>query len=407
MKYPGPPGRGVTTAPVFGFDRQFAPADGPATAPVVELTPEDFEDLSRENAQLRRAVHELRAERLQSVATLAGGIAHDLNNVLTPILMSIALLDEELQDSESQRLLRVLDDSAQRGAAMVRQIREFARGLNRPNAAVDLKHLLEDVRRFLAGTLPRSIELVVEVAPGISGIKADANELRQVIVNLCLNACDCMPGGGRLVLRAEPVEIHSDQPEIPEGARPGSYIAISVIDTGNGMSGTRPIARVRGSFFEVDAQAGRGTTVRVCVPACALVNESEQQPLPAAARGRNELILIVDDEASTRAITAQVLTAYGYRVITAANGVEAVTEFAKRPHEIAAVVTDMMMPVMDGASTMRALQTIAPDVKLIAATTLDNGAIFDDVPGVAAVLPKPFRAETLLGALRQILDGSR
>ena len=290
---------------------------------------------------------------------------------------------------------------------MVRQIQAFSRGLVRPVASIDLRSLLEDLRHLIAGTFPRSIELVVEVAPGVTAVSGELTPLQQVLVNLCINARDAMPAGGCLVLRAEPVDLDEAGAAPIADARPGRYVVLSVSDTGLGtwsnVGPSRAILRTHGGFLDVRSEIGRGTSVRVFMPAAAPDLAGDAPSI--APRGKGELILVVDDEASVRSITAQVLSAYGYRVITAANGAEAVAEFARRPQDIAAVLTDMMMPVMDGACTMRALQTIDPNVKLLAASGLDTSAdLSSDIPAAAAVLPKPFRAETLLLALRQVLD---
>jgi len=421
MKSLGSSHRDVRSATLASPGSQFAtPESAAGNLAVLEFPPPQRPDRAQAHLEL------------EALGSLAGGMAQDLTNIFTPILMSIELLDEQLHDAESRRLLTVVEESARRGVAMVRQILSFSRGLDHPQDAIDLRHLLEDVRRLIAGTFPRSIELVVEIAPGVTHMRADASELHQAIVNLCVNARDAMPGGGRLLLRAEMIDVDDEFASLTPGARAGRYVAIAIDDTGCGMtpavrerifepffttkSGGHSsglglptalsIVNAHGGFLTVHSDAGRGTSCRIFLPDAAASAEADgERPAADPPRGRDELILVVDDEASIRSMTAQLLRTYGYRVVATRNGTDAVTELARRPDEVAAVLTDLATPAVDGTWTIRALKTIAPGVKLIAATGLEGTpVVVDDMHGVSAVLPKPYRPESLLLLLRRVLD---
>ena len=383
-----------------GVDRPSPPVDAPD-----DLRAE-IDRLQGELVQIREQL--TRAQRLESIGALAGGIAHDLNNVLTPILMSIALLEEQLTDVESRRLLGVLHQSAQRGATMVQQILTLTRDLKRTPASAHPRQLLEDLRKLIAESFPHSIELVIEVAADVAGVSADPTQLRQLLVNLCVDARDAMPGGGLLTLRAENATVDAVEASRFDGVQPGAYVVISVAD-----SRSLSVPDVRNTqverpdgFVTREYEAGRGNIARVFVRASGRPSDLTHDNDADWPRGRDELVLVVDDESSVRSITSQLLSAYGYRVRTAANGAEAVAEFAKHAGEIDVVLTDLMMPVMDGANTMRALRTIDPGVKVIASTGIEGAAAAaaDVTPRLNALLTKPFRVETLLRTLRQVLD---
>jgi CheY-like chemotaxis protein len=379
----------------------FAPPDRLVPREIQELR----NDVARLQAELAATRHQLaQSQRLESVGALTSGIAHDLNNVLTPILMSIGLLDEQLTDPDSRRLLSVLYDSARRGATMVQQILVLARSVRRVQLAAHPRRLLEDLRRIIAETFPHSIQPVVEIASDVSDVDADPAQLHALLMTLCNEARDAMPGGGVLTLRAENVELSLADAAV-RSVKPGTFVAITVSDMRSSASLDERASSLpaHDGFITRQSEMGRGHIARVFLPACPPADGVQAgEELPC---GRNELILVVDDEASIRSITASVLSAHGYWVLTAANGAEAVAEFAKHAGEVAAVLTDIRMPVMDGANTIRALRTIDPDVKLIAATGFTGAAAdLDPSNRVAAVIAKPFRADTLLRVIRQVLD---
>jgi len=378
----------------------------------------------------------LRAQRMESIGTLAGGIAHDLNNVLSPILLAIGLLREELPEGAVDETLSAIESSARRGADLVRQVLAFARGAGGTRVPVAAATVLEDLSRVVRDTFPRSITLELRVVPGLPSVLVDPTQLQQVLLNLLVNARDAMPEGGTLRVSAEEVEVEPGQPAMTGIPTPGPHLCISVADTGVGISmelleqifdpffttkevghGTglglstvAGIVRSHGGFVTVRSTPGEGTTFHIYLPAHrAPEGRPPEQAAPDLPRGRGELVLVVDDEGSVRTITRQTLETFGYRVITAADGGEAVAAFRERREEIDLVLTDMTMPNMDGRAAIQAIFQANPGVKVVAASGGGGGregapAHLD--PRVRHFLPKPYTAETLLTVLREVLDGA-
>jgi two-component system, cell cycle sensor histidine kinase and response regulator CckA len=375
----------------------------------------------------------LRAQRMESIGTLAGGIAHDLNNILSPILMAVQMLQYKVEDDAAHQWLDILQTNAERGADMVRQVLSFARGVEGERVTLQPKHLVKEVVKILKDTLPKSIEIKFDVSADLWTISADATQVHQVLMNLCVNARDAMPGGGELFVRAENVTLDDNFARMHIEAKPGRFVMISVADTGEGMSpevvgrifepffttkeigkGTGlglstalTIVRSHGGFVNVYSEPRKGSQFSVYLPAIesevAERVERKRLDLPA---GRGELILVVDDEESIRQITKGTLETFNYRVLTASDGTEAVALYAQNRDEIAAVITDMMMPFMDGPAAIRALRKMNPQVKIIAASGLgasDKAAEAASV-GVHTFLPKPFTAEKLLKTLAGLLS---
>ncbi|MEZ0255867.1 MAG: ATP-binding protein, partial [Chthoniobacter sp.] len=374
----------------------------------------------------------LRAQRMESIGTLAGGIAHDLNNVLGPIIMAVDLFKLKMTDPQDLELLETVAVSARRGADMVRQVLSFARGLEGQRALVRPSQLITEVQRIARDTFPKFISVQVTGQENTWSLLGDPTQLHQVLLNLCVNARDAMPNGGILTLRAANLHIDSQFAAMHPDAKPGPYVVMEIADTGIGMtadviekifepffttkeigkgtglglSTTLAIVRSHGGFATVESIPGKGTKFRVHLPAepdgAEVSHGDSQSEFP---RGHEELVLVIDDEASVRSITSQTLTAFGYRVVTAVDGAEGVAKYAQHMLEIAAVVTDMMMPVMDGVATIRALSRLNPLVKIIAASGLaTKGAEAEAAgAGVKLFLPKPYTASSLLVALRDLL----
>ncbi|MBE2286310.1 MAG: PAS domain S-box protein [Prosthecobacter sp.] len=374
----------------------------------------------------------IRAQRMDSIGTLAGGIAHDLNNVLTPILMSVDLLKRRINDEASRDTLRVIASSAQRGAEMLSQVLSFARGMEGQSMPVSISRLLNDLGRIVQDTFPKNIDLHLQTPPDEWMLSGDATQIHQVLLNLCVNARDAMPAGGKLTVDTTLVMIDSQYATMNIEAREGPHIVIGVEDegvgiaqdvppkifdpffttkppgkgTGLGLSTSLAIVKSHGGFVRVRSEPGHGTRFTVYLPALPPSTEQtpeiDEQPLP---RGNNELVLVIDDEAAVREITRQTLSAYGYRTLLAADGAEAVTLYSKHTNDIAVVLTDMAMPVMDGATTIQVLVKMNPQVRIIAASgvTAHGGMKKSAEAGARQFLPKPYTAETILRALRQVL----
>ncbi|MDB6004628.1 MAG: sensory box protein, partial [Prosthecobacter sp.] len=375
----------------------------------------------------------LRAQRMDSIGTLAGGIAHDLNNALTPILMSIELLKMREKDPRGMNMLSTMDNSAKRGAGMVRQLLTFASGLEGKQQAVDVGSLLKEIEKIANETFLKTIQVRIEVPADLWAVQGDPTQLHQVLLNLCVNARDAMSKGGTLKLSAWNLMI--DQHYMgPNGqGEPGPYIVIQVEDTGTGMppvvierifepfftskelgkgtglglSTSLGIIKSHHGFLHVESVPEVGTKFLVCLPAhAAAPTAAESCVATELSRGHGELVLVVDDEADVRQIVQQILEAFGYRVLLAADGTEASALYASRKEEIAAVVTDMMMPLMDGPATMQALMSLNPQVRIIAASGLStsSNAAKAAKEGAKHFISKPYTTETLLKTLHTVLQ---
>jgi two-component system, cell cycle sensor histidine kinase and response regulator CckA len=373
----------------------------------------------------------LRAQRMESIGTLAGGIAHDLNNVLSPILMAVQLLQVKIDDPETEGILEVLQANAERGADMIRQVLSFARGVQGERVPLQPKHLVKEVIKILKDTLPKTIAIKFDVPSDLWLVSADATQVHQVLMNLAVNARDAMPQGGELIISAENLTLDENYARMHLEAQTGRFVTVTVADTGEGMSpdvvarvfepffttkevgkGTGlglstalTIVRSHGGFFNVYSEMHKGTRFTVYLPAIEAAAERVERKRLDLPAGQGELVLVVDDEDAIRQITKTTLEAFNYRVLVASDGTEAVGLYAQNRDDIAVVLTDMMMPFMDGPATIRALQKMNPQVRIIAASGLaasDKAAEAASV-GVHTFLPKPYTAEKLLKTLAEVL----
>lgn len=383
----------------------------------------DITDKKRIEAQF------LRAQRMESLGTLAGGIAHDLNNVLAPILMAIEMLRLKVPDESSQHWLAILQQSAQRGQQMVKQLLSFARGAEGRPIPLQLRYVMKDFVKIVRETFPKSISVEAEIAGDLWMVSADATQIHQVLMNLAVNARDAMPAGGTLRVRAENVLIDESYARMSLEAKPGRFVRLTVADTGVGMtsevmerifepfyttkepgkgtglglSTALAIVKSHGGFITVQSEPQRGARFEVYLPALESGETVEtlevERELP---RGRGELILVVDDEEPVRVIAKQTLETFGYRAITAGNGAEAVALYAAHRDEVAAAIIDIAMPLMDGRATARALGHLDARVKIILSSGL--GEERTEQAEAHAFLAKPYTAETLLRTLARVLE---
>jgi|GEM_PF-649198 len=385
-------------------------------------------DITQKKQLERQFLH---AQRLESLGTLASGIAHDLNNMLTPILMSAQLLQLKLAnaDEPTQRLLKMQETNAKRGAELVKQMLSFARRSEGKRTALQVRHLIFEIKQIANQTFPKSIEVSTDIEPDLWAVRADATQLHQVLMNLCVNARDAMLNGGTLSISAENLFIDENYTRMNLDAQVGSYVVITVSDTGTGipvklldkifdpffttkelgkgtglgLSTVNGIIKNHGGFINVYSEVGRGTQFKLYLPA---VQETETQQAEdlEISPGHGELILVVDDEAAIRDITKTSLETYNYKVLTANDGLEAIALYAAHIDEVSVVLMDMMMPSMDGLTTSRVLKKINPLVKIIAASGLasrDKVSIAMNT-GVKAFLPKPYTAQQLLKTLHSV-----
>lgn len=375
-----------------------------------------------------------RAQRLESIGTLAGGIAHDLNNVLTPIMLSIEVLQATHTDDDSREMLSTIAASAKRGAEMVAQVLSFARGMEGRRVEVQSKHLISDIEKIARDTFPKSISVHTKVNADLWTVLGDPTQLHQVLLNLSLNARDSMIDGGQIHIHADNVTLDLHYAAMNIEAKPGPHVLLEVEDTGAGipkpildkifdpffttkeigkgtglgLSTSLAIVKSHGGFLRVYSEVNKGTRFRIYLPASSdpTAHASEDAPVELP-RGDGETILVVDDEASIRQITKQTLEAFGYRALLAADGAEAVAIYARHQATISVVLTDMMMPVMDGPATIQVLRKLNPTVKIVAASGINaNGSVAKAMGhGVQDFLPKPYTADALLRILRRVIHG--
>jgi PAS domain S-box-containing protein len=373
----------------------------------------------------------LRTQRLDSIGTLASGIAHDLNNVLAPILMSAQLLlQNQLPEQKKPDLLKTIESSAKRGAALVKQILSFARGVEGQRTAIQLKHLFSEIRQIVNETFPKSIEACTDISQDLWVVSGDATQLHQVLINLCVNARDAMPRGGTLSLRADNIVIDESYARMNLDAHVGAYVVFTVKDTGVGMppevverifepffttkelgkgtglglSTVLSIVKSHGGFLEVTSTLDEGTQISVYLPAI----EATQLPQiseSAFSPGQGELILVVDDEAAIRETSKTSLETYNYRVLTANDGIDAIALYAQHQQDISLVLLDMMMPLMDGATTIRTLKKINPHVKIIAVSGLVSSTQLTESTNsrAQAFLAKPYTTTDLLKTINEVI----
>ncbi len=375
----------------------------------------------------------LRAQRLEALGTLSGGIAHDLNNILTPMLMAAGLLRDSLVAPHDRELMELIENSARRGAAIIRQLLTFSRGIEGKRASVQVRDLINEMAGIVRETFPRNITLDEQAEGELWPIVADATQLHQVLMNLCVNARDAMPEGGELTIAAKNVQLSERDTELGMNARNGPYVLLAVRDTGQGipraiidrifepffttkgigqgtglgLSTVLGIVRSHSGFVTAYSEPGRGSVFNVYLPAvpegAAVAAAGETVDLVS---GDGETILVVDDEAPILAAARHCLERNGYRVLQAKNGQEALAVFVAHRPEVKVVVTDVMMPVMDGLKLARALRRLDPKVRVIAASGLDPVASSLDVAAgfIAEFLKKPYERSTLLAAVHRQLQ---
>jgi PAS domain S-box-containing protein len=386
----------------------------------------------------RKKLHEqfLHAQRLESLGMLASGVAHDLNNVLAPIVFAAPLLRDSLSTERDLKVLAMLERSAERGSGLVKQILGFARGTTGELRLTQVKHLARDIVEMIQETFPKSIQFEPQIPSDLWSVLGNPTQIHQVLLNLCVNARDAMPLGGKLRFSVMNRRLNAEQAADLPGARPGAWLLLEVADTGTGippdvlahiwepffttkgvgkgtglgLSTVRGITADHHGFVAVDTLAGHGTTFRIYLPA----TPDESTPADGAITGmppmgHGELILVVDDDTAVRDSVSAVLSKQDYRVLEARDGVEALNHLTQHGNEIALVITDVDMPLLDGAALVRIVAQLRPDLPLIvmsghAADASNAAALTTAKKSAHDFLLKPFPAETLLATVHKFLQ---
>ncbi|MEO0836299.1 MAG: PAS domain-containing protein, partial [Cyanobacteria bacterium J06642_3] len=389
----------------------------------------------------RLAEKSLRHQRLESLGSLAGGVAHDLNNILTPILMSVQLLPVTLSeiDPRSHEIIKMLENNVKRGSALVQQVLSFARGIEGKRGIVQIKHLIRDIYQIARETFPKTIEIHTDVASNLWAVCGDATQIHQVLLNLVINARDAMPDGGSLDISAANLVLDEVYVRSHPQAKVAPYVAISIVDTGVGIpprdleqifepffttkgrkGGTGlglatviNIVESHGGFINVVSEVNQGSQFNIMIPA-AESTATDQSEILSIPKGNNELILVVDDEATICEITKASLETHNYRVITANDGIEAIASYVQHQGEVELVLMNMLMPAMDGATAIKTLQKINPQVKIIALSGRNfTNQTFGDADRLGAAnrnlniqsfLAKPYTTQALLQAIKDVLN---
>ncbi|HEY9207016.1 MAG TPA: ATP-binding protein [Candidatus Methanoperedens sp.] len=386
-----------------------------------------IEDITEKKILEAQLIH---SQRMESIGTLAGGIAHDLNNLLTPVMLSLQMLKEKFKDEQSQKLLSILENNSLRGANLIKQVMSFARGVDGERKPLNMKHIIVEIEKIANETFPREIEFKKDIANDLWTISGDVTQIHQVMMNLSLNARDAMPYGGLLSVTASNFFVDKDYARMHTDAKVGYYILITISDTGTGippeimdrifepffttkeygkgtglgLSIAHAIVKSHGGFIDVQSEVGKGTAFRVYLPSVETEIQNIEEQKPELQRGNGEWILVVEDEESIRDVTFSTLEMSGYKVLTAKDGAEAVALYAENMDKIKMVLMDMMMPVMDGQASIRAIRKINPEVKVIAVSGLtEKDKLKNITDHTATFLRKPYTAEELLKIIGEVL----
>ena len=376
----------------------------------------------------------LRAQRLESIGTLASGLLHDLNNVLTPIILAVPFIKEKCTDESSQDILRTLESSAKRGEGVVKQLMSFVRGVQGDRVILQLRHLVRELLTFVTETFPPMIKVIRHIPKDIWYVVGDATQLYQVLMNLSINARDAMPNGGILSINLQNIKLDEQEAILHLGATPGPYVVLSVKDTGTGIppeiinrifdpffttkepgKGTGlglatvlSIVKSHSGFMDVSSEVGKGTEFRIFLPANEEQLEVQVPQDYIVPMGHGETILVVDDELNLQNLLRATLENRNFKVISAFDGTEAIKIYAENQKNIDVVLLDMLMPKLNGPSTIPALRKINPQVKIIgmSGSMLENlnyeiKTLMQELP----FLQKPFYAEEVITLVNEVLCG--
>lgn len=377
----------------------------------------------------------LRSQRMEGIGSLAGGIAHDLNNLLAPISLSSDLLLRNEMDDKSRELIAVIKTSVERTGSVVHQVLAFARGVeNGEHIIIQPKPVLKEVANIAKKTFPKNVSVFLKILNDLWLIKGDPTQIHQVLLNLCVNARDAMSEGGDLILGAENLHMDSQFASTYEKAKAGPYVKFTISDTGVGMlaetkerifdpffttknlsegtglglSTAHGIVESLGGFISVESEVNQGSTFNIFIPAeespSNIQHTSELKSNLPLVNG--DLILLVDDNLEFQKVTQETLENQGYKVLLAEDGTEALAQFTKHGNDVKVMITDIAMPHLDGTTLVRTLKRMNSDLKFIVSTGLGEKATIEKLEdlGVKKFLKKPYNTDTLISTLHEVMN---
>ncbi|HOW43840.1 MAG TPA: response regulator [Candidatus Aminicenantes bacterium] len=375
----------------------------------------------------------IQAQKMESIGLLAGGIAHDFNNILGGILGYASWLKTNIQgDHPFFRPVDTIEKSARRAAELTAQLLAFARGGKYDLRPCSLNGVVGETLRILSGTFDKSIVIETDLDGSLPTVEIDASQIQQVLMNLCVNARDAMPGGGRLIIQSSVARLSESDARHQPDAKPGWFAVLAVSDTGVGMepavkgrifepffttkekgkgtglglSMVYGVVKNHGGFVNVYSEPGQGSTFKIYLPLSGKPEAVESAPERELAGGDEE-ILVIDDEEAIRQVAADILGSYGYRVSLAADGAEGVALFRKNRRRTQMVLLDMVMPRQGGRETFLQLQEIDPQVRVLFSTGYSQNEKVNEIMalGVRGFIQKPYQVRDLLAKVREVLDG--
>lgn len=388
--------------------------------------------IDREDQQ-RLQEHLLQARKMESLGMLAGGVVHDFNNLLSCILGYSSLLSEEIsKDNPYYEDIHQISNTSKKATELTSRLMAYAQGGSYLVHDLDVNQLIKEVAGILSRTLGKSISIRAELDPKIVPIKADASQIQQAILQVSLNARDAMPNGGKILFQTRNIFLGEDNKWLRLAGKPGHYVQIAISDTGLGMSGevknrilepyfttkdktagkglglsmVQEIVENHDGFISVFSEKEKGTVFKIHLPAGEKKAQKSQPSFKEKPPLGKETILLVDDEKVLRETARKMLTRYGYKVISAESGTEAIAIYKKYANRIHLIILDLMIPGIEIQKVLAWLKKFNPKVKIIATSELGvkSSAESEIHQNVAGFIQKPFQVRPLLKKVRSVLN---
>jgi PAS domain S-box-containing protein len=432
-----------TGVPAKGFDWEIVRKDGTKRSIESSVSlirddsgqPRGFRGVIRDITERKELETQLRqAQKMEAIGTLAGGIAHDFNNLLQAISgYTQLLLWGKSGNDPGTHELKEIERAAGRAASLIRQLLAFSRKVEGERRPVNLNREIMDIEKVLRRTIPKMIDIEISLSQDLRTVHADPIQMEQILLNLGSNAADAMPEGGKLILETGNASLDEDYCRNHLGAVPGEYVLLKVTDTGHGMDqktlqhifepffttkeigkGTGlglgsvyGIVKSHGGYIMCYSEKGHGTTFNIYLPAIADWSGEAQKPADRVPpQGGSETILVVDDESAIREFAKQILRRFGYQVLLARSGEEALEIYKGRKDDIGLVLLDLGMPGIGGYTCLRELLKIDPSSQVMIASgyAIDNRMKGILQSGAAGYIGKPYQFRELLVKVRAVLD---